>query len=70
MSAAYRIEVSWSAEDDVWIAEVPDLPYCTAHGPNPHEAVAEVEVAMAAWLEAARSNGRPVPEPSARITDA
>lgn len=70
MSAAYRIEVDWSAEDDAWIADVPDLPYCTAHGPTPDEAVAEVEVAMEAWLEAARSDGRPVPEPSSRIAEA
>ncbi len=35
-----------------------------------HEAVAEVEVAMDAWLEAARSDGRPVPEPSSRIAEA
>ena len=70
MSPAYRIEVFWSAEDDAWIADVPDLPYCTAHGPTPHDAVAEVEVAMEAWLEAARSDGRPVPEPSSRIAEA
>ncbi len=69
MSPAYRIEVFWSAEDDAWIADVPDLPYCTAHGPTPHDAVAEVEVAMEAWLEAARSDGRPVPEPSSRIAE-
>ena len=43
VSTAYRIEVYWSAEDGAWIADVPDLPYCTAHGPTPHEAVAEVE---------------------------
>ena len=60
----YRIEVFWSDEDDCWIANVPDLPFCTAHGPTPHDAVAEVEVAAAAWVEAARATGRPIPEPS------
>ena len=70
MGAAYRIEVYWNAEDETWIANVPDLIYCTAHGPTPHEAVAEVEVAMEAWLEAARSDGRAVPEPSSRIAEA
>jgi predicted RNase H-like HicB family nuclease len=69
VSAAYRIEVYWNAEDGTWIANVPDLTYCTAHGPTPHEAVAEVEVAMEAWLEAARSDGRAVPEPSSRIAE-
>jgi len=60
----YRIEVFWSGEDQAWIADVPDLPFCTAHGPTPHEAVAEVEVAAEAWLAAARADGRPIPEPS------
>jgi predicted RNase H-like HicB family nuclease len=66
MTAGHRIEVFWSDEDQVWIADVPDLPFCTAHGATPHEAVAEVEVAAEAWLEAARATGRPIPLPSAR----
>jgi predicted RNase H-like HicB family nuclease len=70
LSTAYRIEVHWSVEDGAWIADVPDLPYCTAHGPTPHEAVAELETAMESWLEAARSGGRPVPEPSSCIAEA
>lgn len=63
---AYPIEVFWSDEDQVWIANAPDLEFCTAHGPTPHEAVAEIETAIEAWLDAARSEGRPVPQPSAR----
>ena len=66
MTAGHRIEVFWSDEDQVWIADVPDLPFCTAHGATPHEAVAEVEVAAEAWLEAARATGRPIPLPSPR----
>ena len=49
---AYPIQVYWSDGDRAWIADVPDLPYCTAHGPTPHDAVAEVEEAVAAWLDA------------------
>lgn len=66
MNPAYRIEVFWSDEDGVWIADVPDLPMCSAHGSAPHEAVAEVEQAIGAWLDAARATGRRVPEPSSR----
>jgi predicted RNase H-like HicB family nuclease len=60
MTASRKIEVLWSDEDQVWIADVPGLPFCTAHGPTPHEAVAEVELAAKAWLAAAaaRANGR------------
>lgn len=66
----YPIEVFWSDEDEVWIADVPDLPHCTAHGATPHEAVASVEEAVEAWLDAARMVGRPIPEPSPRAVRA
>ena len=66
----YPIEVFWSDEDQVWIADVPDLPYCTAHGASPHDAVAEVEVAVEAWLDAAREAGRDIPRPSPRAVRA
>jgi predicted RNase H-like HicB family nuclease len=62
---AYPINVFWSEEDGAWVADVPDLEYCSAFGDTPHEAVAEVEIAMAAWLDAAKSSGRKVPPPSA-----
>lgn len=68
--STYAIEVFWSDEDQVWIADVPDLPMCTAHGPTPHDAVAQVEQAAAAWLEASQKSGRPVPEPSPRAVRA
>lgn len=67
---AYPIQVYWSDEDGAWLAEVPDLPYCTGHGPTPHEAVAEAEEAIAAWLDAAKADGRPVPKPSVRAARA
>jgi predicted RNase H-like HicB family nuclease len=63
---AYRIKVFWSDEDAAWVADVPDLAYCSALGDTPHDAVAEVEIAMDAWLDAARSSGRPVPRPTER----
>ena len=67
---SYPIEVFWSAEDQTWVADVPDLPFCTAHGPTPHEAVAEVELAVEAWLEAAAQTGRDIPAPSPRAVRA
>ncbi|MCA1673095.1 MAG: type II toxin-antitoxin system HicB family antitoxin [Actinobacteria bacterium] len=66
MNPGYRIEVFWSDEDEVWVADVPDLPMCSAHGLTPHEAVGEVEQAVEAWFDAARATGRPVPKPSSR----
>jgi predicted RNase H-like HicB family nuclease len=66
MHPGYRIEVFWSDEDEVWITDVPDLPMCSAHGLAPHEAVAEVEQAIEAWLDAAHVTGRLAPKPSRR----
>jgi predicted RNase H-like HicB family nuclease len=70
MAAGYPINVFWSNEDDAWVADVPDLEYCSATGDTPHEAVSEVEVAIEAWLEAARSTARSIPSPSVRAVHA
>jgi predicted RNase H-like HicB family nuclease len=64
ITPTYPINVFWSDEDEAWVADVPDLQYCSAVGDTPHEAVAEVELAVAAWIEAAHASGREVPEPS------
>ena len=70
MNSAYQIEVSWSDEDQAWVAGVPDLAFCSAHGPTAHDAVAEVEQAVEAWIEAAKAAGRPVPRPRPRTAHA
>ena len=70
MNSEYRIEVSWSDEDQAWVADVPELAFCSAHGPTPHDAVAEVELAVEAWIEAATAAGKPVPQPRPRAAHA
>jgi len=62
----YAIVVYWSDEDALWIAEAPDLEPCAAHGDTPERAVGELRVAMEAWLDVARKNGMPIPEPRYR----
>ena len=62
----YAIIVYWSDEDGVWIAEAPDLKPCSAHGDTPEVAVAELRVVMELWLEVAREDGLPIPEPRFR----
>ncbi len=66
MTPRYHINVFWSDEDRCWIADVPDLKYCAAHGDTPEHAVAEVLVAMDGWLEVARERGDTIPEPHYR----
>lgn len=66
MMPRYAIAVFWSDEDECWIADVPDLEFCSAHGPTPADAVREVQIALEAWLETARTAGKPIPEPRYR----
>jgi predicted RNase H-like HicB family nuclease len=62
----YNINVYWSDEDDCWIADVPDLRPCSAHGETPEEAIARVRDAIEGWLAVARDRGFPIPKPRYR----
>ena len=59
----YHINVFWYPDDQCWIADVPDLRPCSAHGETPEQAVAALDKAIEVWLETARSIGQPIPEP-------
>lgn len=62
----YFISIFYSEEDEGYIADIPDLPYCSAFGTTPEEALREVQIAKDVWLEAARANGKPIPLPQFR----
>lgn len=68
MTEAYKYEliVYWSAEDGVFVVDVPELPGCMAHGSTPGEAVASAQEAISLWIDTAREFARPVPEPKGR----
>lgn len=63
----YEIILYWSAEDDAFIADVPELPGCAADGPTRQEALANVEIIIGEWIETARGMGRVIPEPRGRL---
>lgn len=46
-----------------WVATIDALPGCTARGATPDEAIAQASNAMSEWLEAAKREGKDVPEP-------
>jgi antitoxin HicB len=53
-----------SAEDGGgYLAVAPDLPGCMSDGETMEQAVANVQGAIASWLEAAEELGRPAPSP-------
>lgn len=62
----YHINIFYSEEDRGYIADVPDLDSCSAYGDTPEQALAAVEEAKTAWIEAARQAGKPIPPPRYR----
>jgi len=62
----YEIIIFWSNEDDVFIADVPELPGCKAHGDGPQETLTHAQEAIDLWVDTAQEFGDPVPEPKGR----
>ena len=62
----YEIVIYWSHDDDVFVAEVPELPGCLAHGDSRAKALASAEKAVGLWLDTAKECGRDVPAPTGR----
>jgi predicted RNase H-like HicB family nuclease len=62
----YHINIFYSEEDQGYIADLPDLSYCSAFGETPIEALRELEIAKKLWLETAKAEGKPIPLPTYR----
>ncbi len=63
----YEIIIFWSAVDNVFIAEIPELKGCIAHGDTQDEALKEVNIVAEEWLVIAKENGWQIPEPKGRL---
>ncbi len=63
----YEMVIYWSEADGAFVVEVPELPGCMADGSNYQEAVVNAEQVIQEWIETAREEGRPVPEPKGRL---
>ena len=63
----YEMIIYWSKIDDCYLVEVPELPGCMADGKTRTEAIANAEIIIEEWLETAREDGRPIPEPRGRL---
>ena len=59
----YEVILYWSNADDAFVAEVPELPGCMAHGDTQEAALKHANEAMALWIDTAREFGDPIPEP-------
>ena len=63
----YEMIIWWSNEDAAFVVDVPELVGCMAHGSSRAKAIANAEDAVAFWLETAKADGRPIPEPKGRL---
>lgn len=62
----YEIIIYWNGEDHVFVAEVPELPGCMAHGETQGQALENVQEAIGLWIDTAKEFGDPIPEPKGR----
>jgi predicted RNase H-like HicB family nuclease len=63
----YEIIIYWSKEDEVFIAEVPELPGCMADGKTYEETIKNAKLIINEWIETAKKIGREVPEPKGKL---
>jgi predicted RNase H-like HicB family nuclease len=62
----YETIIDWSTEDEAYLAEVPELPGCMAHGDSYESALASAKEAIQLWIDTAHEFGDPIPEPRGR----
>lgn len=66
MMTDYHINIFYSADDEAYIADIPDFEMCSAHGETPQAALEEVLIARDGIIAAMRENGQPLPVPRYR----
>ncbi len=54
----FTVIIQYDAGDNIFVASIPELPGCMAHGTTQEEALAEIQVAKELWLEAAEQVGK------------
>lgn len=66
MNNDYHINILFSPEDEGYIADIPDLKFCSAFGKTPDDGLKNVMEAKEAWLLSAKKNKKPIPKPKYR----
>jgi predicted RNase H-like HicB family nuclease len=62
----YEVIIYWSDDDQAFVAEVPELPGCAAHGPTQEAALSSAQEAIRLWIDTAKEFGDPIPAPKGR----
>ncbi len=66
MTNKYEIILWWEEADNCYVAEVPELPGCMAHGDSEEQALKEIKIAIELWIETAQANNEPIPKPKGK----
>lgn len=61
-----EVIIYWSDEDQAFVAEVPELAGCAAHGPTQEAALSNAQEAVRLWVDTAKEFGDPIPAPKGR----
>jgi predicted RNase H-like HicB family nuclease len=67
MKHKYEIIIYWSADDNTFIAEAPELAGCKADGSSYAEAVKNIEVVIGEWIETSTILKRSIPKPKGKL---
>jgi predicted RNase H-like HicB family nuclease len=67
MNLNYEMIILWSAEDDAYVVDVPELPGCMAHGANRQTAIKNAEGAIKFWIKTAKEDGLEIPVSRGRL---
>ena len=67
MKTQYEMILYWDKQDKIFVVDVPELPGCMAHGKTRQEAIANAENAIELWVDTAKADGLPLPEPKGRL---
>ena len=63
----YELIIFWDESDQIFVVDVPELRGCMAHGSTKKEAITQAEAAIDLWIETAKEDGIPIPEPRGRL---
>ena len=67
MQSRDKLVIYWSEDDRAFVADVPELPGCMAHGATRQAAIKNAEDAIKFWIKTAKDDGKEIPEPRGRL---
>ncbi len=62
--AEYSIFIQYDPVDKIYVASIPELKGCMAHGETKEQALKEIETAKELWVQTALEDGAEVPQPT------